>query len=101
MSTVQALMRRIGQAAVAAAAPLAFADTAAKDRALLGAAAAVRAHGAAVLEANAQDMRAGRASGLDAPLLERLELGAGRGGGRARGLDEIGRGAGPAGSISS
>src|SRR5258706_2234077 len=101
MRPVQALMRRIGQAAVAAAAPLAFADTAAKDRALLGAAAALRAHGAAILEANAQDMRAARASGLDATLLERLELDAGRVEAMARGLDEIAQLADPVGSISS
>ncbi|HKC17658.1 MAG TPA: gamma-glutamyl-phosphate reductase, partial [Steroidobacteraceae bacterium] len=101
MSTVQALMRRIGQAAVAAAAPLAFADTAAKDRALLGAAAALRAHGAAILEANAQDLREARASGLDAALLERLELDAGRVEAMARGLEEIAQLADPVGSISS
>src|SRR5258706_16475602 len=101
MSTVQALMRRIGQAAVAAAAPLAFADTAAKDRALLGAAAALRAHGAAVLEANAQDLREARASGLDAALLGRLELDAGGGEAMGRGLEESAPLAGPLGALSS
>src|SRR5258706_12713499 len=100
MSTVQALMRRIGQAAVAAAAPLAFADTAAKDRALLGGAAAVRAHGAAILEANAQGLREGRASGLGAPLLQRRGPDAGRVGGTRRGLAEIAQHAGPVGSTS-
>ena len=101
MSTVQALMRRIGQAAVAAAAPLAFADAAAKDCALVAAAAALRAHRAAILEANSQDLRAAHASGLGAALLERLELDAGRVEAMARGLEEIAQLADPAGSISS
>ena len=89
MSAVQALMRQLGQAAVAAAAPLALADTASKNRALRTAATALRARSAAILSANVDDMRAARASGLGAALLERLELDAGRVEAMARGLDEI------------
>ena len=101
MSAVQALMRELGQAAVAAAAPLALADTAVKNAALLAAAAALRARRAAILEANADDMRAARASGLGSALLERLELDAGRVEAMAHGLEEIARLADPVGSVSA
>jgi len=101
VSAVQALMRELGQAAVAAAAPLALADTAVKNAALLAAAAALRARRAAILEANADDMRAARASGLGSALLERLELDAGRVEAMAHGLEEIARLADPVGSVSA
>src|SRR5712671_660333 len=94
-------MRELGQAAVAAAAPLALADTAVKNAALLAAAAALRARRAAILEANADDMRAARASGLGSALLERLELDAGRVEAMAHGLEEIARLADPVGSVSA
>src|SRR5258708_7604410 len=94
-------MRRLGQAAVAAAAPLALADGATKNRALLAAAAALRARRVAILDANAADMRAARAGGLGAALLERLEVDAGRVEGMARGLEEIAQLADPVGSVSA
>ena len=101
MSEIRDLMRQLGQAAVAAAAPLARADPATKNRALLAAAAALRARQAAILEANAADMRAARASGLGAALLERLELDAGRVEAMARSLEEIAQLADPVGTIST
>ncbi|HEX9473268.1 MAG TPA: glutamate-5-semialdehyde dehydrogenase [Steroidobacteraceae bacterium] len=101
MNPVQTLMRRLGQAAVAAAAPLALADGATKNRALLAAAAALRARRVAILDANAADMRAARAGGLGAALLERLEVDAGRVEGMARGLEEIAQLADPVGSVSA
>ena len=56
--SVQELMRGLGRAAVAAAAELALAGRARKDRALLAAAAAVRRESGAILAANAHDLRA-------------------------------------------
>jgi glutamate-5-semialdehyde dehydrogenase len=101
VSEVQTLMRRLGQAAVAAALPLALADTVTKDRALLAAAAALRARRAAILEANAADMRAARAAGLGAALLERLELDEGRVEAMAHGLEQIAQLADPVGAVSA
>jgi len=69
-----ALIAQMGQAARAAAQVLSIASTEAKNRALLEAAKALRVSKAAILEANAQDMAAGRAKGLTAALLDRLEL---------------------------
>ncbi len=101
MSEVQALMRRLGQAAVAAAVPLALADTATKNRALLAAAAALRERRVAIIEANAADMRAARAGGLGAALLERLELDEQRVEAMAQGLEEIAQLADPVGAVSA
>src|ERR1700688_53937 len=101
MSEVQALMRRLGQAAVAAAVPLALADAATKNRALLAAAAALRARRVAIIEANAADMRAARTGGLGAALLERLELDEQRIEAMSRGLEEIAQLADPVGAVSA
>jgi glutamate-5-semialdehyde dehydrogenase len=53
---------------------LATLDTATKDRALEAIAAALDARVPEILEANARDMEAGEAAGLDAALLDRLRL---------------------------
>lgn len=71
---LESQMTSLGQAARAAAAELALADPAQKDRALLAAAAALRSKEAAILAANAEDMAGGRAKGLSAALLDRLAL---------------------------
>jgi glutamate-5-semialdehyde dehydrogenase len=84
-----AVMAEIGAAARAAAGELAVAGTAAKNRALEAAAAALRADQAGLLEANAQDMAAAQARGLKASLLDRLELDAARIEAMASGLEEI------------
>ncbi len=86
---VRTLMRDIGRSAVEAAARLAQASRAEKDRALLAAAAAVRRESAAILAANALDLRDGQASGLSAALLDRLALNAGRIEAVARGLTDV------------
>ena len=101
MNEVQALMRRLGQAAVAATVPLALAHGATKNRALLAAAAALRARRIAILGANAADMRAARDGGLGAALLERLELDEGRVEAMAQGLEEIAQLADPVGAVSA
>ncbi len=89
LGEIRALMRKLGQAAVAATAPLALADTATRNRALLAAAAALHAHSAQILAANEQDLRAARAASLSAALLDRLALDAARVAAMVRGLEEI------------
>jgi len=64
----------IGRAARQASRVMAAASTAAKNAALEAAALAMDAEREAILAANAEDMRGGRERGLDAALLDRLEL---------------------------
>jgi glutamate-5-semialdehyde dehydrogenase len=82
-------MARLGQAAKAAAEALAVAEPEAKNLALIAAAAAIRFNEQAILAANAQDMKGGRAKGLSAPLLDRLELNEARVEAMAKGLEDI------------
>jgi glutamate-5-semialdehyde dehydrogenase len=86
---IDGIMNGIGQAAKAAADMLAHAPTAAKDRALGEAAAAIRANAAAILKANGEDLASARARGLSEALLDRLELNAARVEAMARGLEDI------------
>ncbi len=82
-------MRALGRAAREAASALALADRAAKDKALMAMAAALRAHGAEILAANQADMADARVKGLSAALLDRLMLDDTRVAAMARGLEEI------------
>src|SRR5271163_2552089 len=84
-------MRTMGRAARAAAEVLAFIPTAQKNRALLAAAAALRAAHLKLLEANEGDMREAAARGLPAALLDRLRLDETRVETMARGLEDIAR----------
>jgi glutamate-5-semialdehyde dehydrogenase len=68
------LMEELGRAATKAAAVLALAPSAQKNTALVAAAQAVRARGAAILASNERDMAAARARHLSGPRLERLRL---------------------------
>ncbi len=86
---VAAMMERMGRKARAAASVLATATTAAKNEALNAAARSIRALSPAILEANARDVEAGRARGLNAALIERLVLNEARIEAMAKGLDEI------------
>jgi glutamate-5-semialdehyde dehydrogenase len=70
----QAYMEALGRQARAASRQLAAASTDAKNRALRAMAAAVRAQRESLLAANARDLEAARAAGLDAALLDRLAL---------------------------
>jgi glutamate-5-semialdehyde dehydrogenase len=101
MSDVRALMQQIGRQAVAAAAHLARTDAAAKNRALLAAAAALRAQAPRVLEANAADMADASAAKLAPALLDRLRLDAPRVEVIARGLEEIAALADPIGVVTA
>jgi glutamate-5-semialdehyde dehydrogenase len=71
---IHAYMQRVGVAARAASRILAAADTAQKNRALLATADAIDASREAILSANREDMAAAHANGLEAALLDRLEL---------------------------
>jgi glutamate-5-semialdehyde dehydrogenase len=84
-----ATMQALGRDAVAAAAVLALADTATKNRALAGMAAALRARRAELLAANDRDMEAARAKALSAAMLDRLALDESRVAAMARGVEDI------------
>ncbi|MFY9260704.1 MAG: glutamate-5-semialdehyde dehydrogenase [Gallionella sp.] len=74
MDNIKTYMQDMGRAARAAARLIAQADTATKDRALREIAAALRANTAALLNANALDVAAATANGLDAASVDRLTL---------------------------
>ncbi len=71
---VKAYMQTLGRAARQASRELARAETAQKNAALLATADAIATHREAILAANAKDMERARANGLDAAMLDRLEL---------------------------
>ena len=82
-------MRALGRAAREAAAQLALADRATKDRALKAMAADLRARSADILAANAEDMAIAKDKGLGAAMLDRLMLDQKRVEAMAKGLEEI------------
>ncbi|HZT46356.1 MAG TPA: glutamate-5-semialdehyde dehydrogenase, partial [Hyphomicrobiaceae bacterium] len=82
-------MSALGGRAREASRALALASTEAKDAALNAAARALRAQTAAILDANARDLAAARASRPTAAFLDRLTLDARRIEAMARGLEEI------------
>jgi len=83
------LMEEIGAGARRAAGELARTPGEQKNEALLSAAKSIRARRGEILEANAQDMSAARASQLSAAMLDRLYLDASRVEAMARGIEEI------------
>src|SRR5262249_36048409 len=87
--TIAELMTGLGKAAAAAASVLAVASPRAKNEALMGAAAAIRARRAEILEANVRDMMVATAAQLGAPLLDRLRLDAKRVAAIAGSIEEI------------
>ncbi|MDR3157527.1 MAG: glutamate-5-semialdehyde dehydrogenase [Zoogloeaceae bacterium] len=74
MDDIKHYMETLGRAARAASQELARASTARKDAALNAIAAAVLREKALLLAANAEDLAAARANGLEAALLDRLTL---------------------------
>ncbi len=100
MSDVTEYMARLGQQARQASRAMSRADTNVKNAALEAIAAALEANEPALLAANADDMAAGRENGLDAALLDRLELNSERIAGMAEGLRQIAALADPVGEIS-
>src|SRR3989338_2974096 len=71
---IRGYMTDVGRRARVAARVLARAETAAKDAALLAMAAEIERGLDALMAANRKDLDAGKAQGLDAALLDRLEL---------------------------
>ena len=97
---LHAYMVRLGGDARAAAALMAAAPTAAKDRALRALARRLREHVPELTAANAIDLGAARAAGLAAPLLERLRLDAKTLETVAQGCEQIAAMPDPVGEIS-
>ncbi len=89
MMDVKTYMRTVGKQARDASRAIARADTNQKNRALLAIAAALRRDAAKLLQANARDMEHARASGLDAALLDRLQINDKGVAGMAEGLEQI------------
>ncbi len=71
---VRAYVEQLGLQARKASQAIAKAETAMKNAALQAMAAEIESAQTALLEANAQDLEQGKANGLDAALLDRLEL---------------------------
>jgi len=96
---LRAEMERLGRAARAAAAELAHADPGTKTLALEAAAEILRHRVADILTANARDMEAARAKGLNDAMLDRLALTPARVEAMAEGLEAIARFPDPVGRI--
>ena len=88
-ASLQAEMSAMGRAAKAAAQTLRLAEASARTRAIAAMAKAVRIEAPAILAANARDVAAARAAGLDAAMVDRLLLDEGRLEGVAQALETI------------
>ncbi len=97
---VAAYMRRVGEAARAAARDVARADTAVKDRALRAMASAIRLGEPALLAANAEDVARAREAGHDTAFVDRLTLTAKTVQAMAEGLEQIATLVDPVGEIT-
>ncbi len=97
---IKQYMNQLGCQARIASRLVAAADTGVKNRALLAIAAAVDARRDEILAANAKDVAAGEASGLDAALLDRLALNAAGIAGIIEGLTQVAALADPVGAIT-
>ena len=98
-SDFKGLMERIGTAARAAAAELAFATAERKHAALIGAAEAVWRRRQEILDANAEDLVYGEAKGLSPAMMDRLRLDEGRIRGIVDGLRSVAEQADPVGRV--
>lgn len=96
---VASLMRTLGAEARKAAEVLATAPAEQKEAALAAAADAVWAAREAILAANATDMEGGRAKGLSAAMLDRLELTEGRIAAMVEGLRAVAAQPDPVGAV--
>lgn len=97
---VKAYMTQVGQQARTASRLMAKANTGVKNRALLAIAGAIEASRDALMIANAQDMASGQANGLDAALLDRLELTPARIDAMIEGLQQVAALTDPVGEIT-
>ncbi|HEB96811.1 MAG TPA: glutamate-5-semialdehyde dehydrogenase [Sedimenticola thiotaurini] len=96
---IDAYMHDLGRRARAASRRLAAAPTAAKNAALEAIAAELDAHRDTLMAENRKDLEAGAAKGLDAALLDRLELTPARVDGMIEGIRQIAALADPIGEI--
>lgn len=99
ISDIPAYVRDVGERARAASRGLARAEGAARDRALRTIAAVLRRQAPVLRGANAEDLAAGRERGLEAALLDRLELTDARIEAMATGLEQIAELPDPVGAI--
>ncbi len=99
MKDIAAIMKEVGIRARRAAAALARAETAAKDRALRRMAANIRARKADILAANEKDVAAARAAGRPEAFIDRLLLDDARIEGIAKGLETIAELPDPVGAV--
>ncbi len=97
---VKDYMQAVGREARAASRHMAKADTRSKNQALDAMAGAIRRDAQALLQANAKDLEAARAAGLDTALLDRLALTPEAVEGMAEGLAQIAQLPDPVGAIS-
>ena len=97
---IQQYIADVGQRARAASRHLARADSGTKNRALAAIAAALRSHRSAILDANARDMQRAADNGLEASLLDRLELTPARFDSMVEGLEQVITLADPIGAIT-
>jgi glutamate-5-semialdehyde dehydrogenase len=100
LADIGAYMADLGRRARTAARELARAPTGAKNQALYGIAAAIDQDREAIAAANARDLEAGAAKGLDEALLDRLQLTPGRIDAMMDGLREIAALPDPVGAIT-
>lgn len=87
--SIDDIMEDVGRKAVEASRVLAVATTEQKNKALVAAAAALRADTYRLMSENAKDMDGGRAKGLTGALMDRLELTEARIEAMAKGLEDI------------
>ena len=99
MTNIPAVMAELGANAKRAAAVLAFASAERKHAALIGAADAVWARRAEIIEANAKDMDYGREKGLSPAMLDRLMLDEDRIRGMVDGLRTVAEQPDPVGEV--
>ena len=96
---VAEVMDRLGRDAREAARVLALASSDAKNRALIAAAAAIRASAEKILEANASDLAEAKAGGAASAFLDRLALDEKRVGSIAKSVEDIARLPDPMGAV--
>ena len=97
---IKSYMQKVGQQARVASRFMARADTNAKNKALTAMAQAITRDAAKLLQANAEDMAAAKAAGLDSAMLDRLALNEKGVAGMAEGLLQIAALPDPVGEIS-
>ena len=93
------MLEQLGKQAKEAAAVLACAPRAVKDKALNAIADALLCKTAGILEANAQDLQNGKDAGMNQGLLDRLRLTEDRIAGMAQGVREVAAAADPVGRV--